>query len=406
VPTARSIIIAGAGIGGLTAALALARKGFQVTVFEQAERLEEAGAGIQLSPNATRVLLELGLGERLQPLVVSPTAVVVRAAWSSQEIVRIPLGETARARYGAPYWVIHRADLQAALAEATRANPDITVTLGTAVEDFGAHSNGVTVQIRRKGSPAGERRGAALVGADGLWSRVRAQSGDRRAPRFRRRTAWRATLPSGAVGADLREPFVQLWLGVDGHLVHYPVKAGALINIVGIASDDWQGPGWSEASSREDVLSRFSRWSWTTPARDLLAIPERWLKWALYDLAPLPLRGTGPVALIGDAAHPMLPFLAQGAAMAIEDAAVLAEALSAAPQDPIAAMRAYEGLREARTARMQRGASRLGRVYGLSGAAAAVRNAVMRGLGGARLLAGQDWIYTYERKTDKPPSGG
>jgi salicylate hydroxylase len=188
--------------------------------------------------------------------------------------------------------------------------------------------------------------------------------------------------------------------------VHYPVRAGALINIVGIASDDWQGPGWSEASSREDVLSRFSRWSWATPARDLLAIPERWLKWALYDLAPLPLRGTGPVTLIGDAAHPMLPFLAQGAAMAIEDAAVLAEALSAAPQDPIAAMRAYEGLREARTARMQRGASRLGRVYGLSGAAAAVRNAVMRGLGGARLLAGQDWIYTYDRKTDKPPSGG
>ncbi|MGP0089972.1 MAG: FAD-dependent monooxygenase [Xanthobacteraceae bacterium] len=403
-PGSRTIIVAGAGIGGLTAALALARNGFSVVVVEQAERLEEAGAGIQLSPNATRVLLELGLGERLRPRVVSPAAVLVRAAWSSQEIVRIPMGETALKRYGAPYWVVHRADLQAALAEATGASPNITMMLGAAVEDFGAYSNGVTVNVRGKGQQFREQRGIALVGADGLWSRVRVQTGHRRPPRFRRRTAWRATLPADAVGPEFREPLVHLWLGADGHLVHYPVKAGALINIVGVVSDDWQKPGWSEAGSREEVLSRFSRWSWATPARDLLALPERWLKWALYDLPPSPLRGTGPVTLLGDAAHPMLPFLSQGAAMAIEDAAVLAEALKACPQDPTAAMRAYEDLRGARTARMQRSARRMGRVYGLAGPAAAVRNAVMQGLGGARLLAGQDWIYTYDWKNDKPPT--
>jgi salicylate hydroxylase len=404
VPTSRTIIIAGAGIGGLTAALAIARKGFSVTLIEQAERLEEAGAGIQLSPNATRILLALGLGDRLRSLVVSPAAVLIRAAWSSQEIVRIPLGAVALARYGAPYWVIHRADLQAALAEAAAANPDITMMLGATVEDFGAYGHGVTVHVREKGSQVRERRGVALVGADGLWSRVRAQTGDHRPPRFHRRTAWRATLPRDAVGDEFREPFVHLWLGADGHLVHYPVKAGALINIVGIVSDDWQKPGWSEAGSRDEVLSRFSRWAWATPARDLLAIPERWLKGALYDRPPLPLRGTGPVTLLGDAAHPMLPFLAQGAAMAIEDAAVLAEALKSCPHDPTAAMRTYERLRGTRTARLQRSARRMGRVYELAGPGAAIRNAAMLGLGGARLLAGQDWIYTYDWKTDKPPA--
>jgi salicylate hydroxylase len=404
VPTSRTIIVAGAGIGGLTAALALARKGFSVALIEQAERLEEAGAGIQLSPNATRVLLALGLGDRLRPLVVSPAAVLIRSAWSSREIVRIPLGEAALTRYGAPYWVIHRADLQAALAEAAGASPDITMMLGATVEDFGAYGHGVTVHVREKGSQVRERRGVALVGADGLWSRVRAQIGDRRAPRFRRRSAWRATLPADAVGREFREPFVHLWLGADGHLVHYPVKAGALINIVGIVSDDWQKPGWSEASSREEVLSRFSRWAWATPARDLLAIPERWLKSALYDLSPLPLRGTGPVTLLGDAAHPMLPFLAQGAAMAIEDAAVLADSVQACPHDLTAAMRAYERLRGARTARAQRSARRMGRVYELAGPGASIRNAVMLGLGGATLLAGQDWIYTYDWKTDKAPA--
>jgi salicylate hydroxylase len=404
VPSLRTIIVAGAGIGGLTAALALARKGFSVAVVEQAERLEEAGAGIQLSPNATRVLLALGLGERLRPLVSIPAAVLVRSAWSSREIVRIPLGETALTRYGAPYWVIHRADLQMALAEAAGASPDITVTLGVALEDFGAYSNGVTVHLRGKDSQTYERRGIALVGADGLWSRVRARSVGGRPPRFRHRTAWRSTLPADAVSREFREPFVHLWLGADGHLVHYPVKAGALINIVGIVSDEWQKPGWSEASSRDDILSRFSRWSWATPARDLLATPERWLKWALYDLPPFPIRGTGPVTLLGDAAHPMLPFLAQGAAMAIEDAAVLADALTSSPQDPAAAMRAYEGLRSARTARAQRSARHMGRLYELPGPGAVVRNAVMQSLGGARLLAGQDWIYTYDWKADKPPA--
>jgi len=393
--SARHVIVAGAGIAGLTAALALARAGLRVSVLEQAAKLEETGAGIQLSPNATRVLIALGLRERLAPSVMAPQAIRVMAGGSGREIVRIPLGSDAERRYGAPYWTIHRGDLQAALAAAAQSEQDIEIRLDTRVEDFATHVNGITVQARH-GQRVVDERGVALIGADGVWSTLSTQLQGRRPPRYRNRTAWRTLVPASAVPEEFRAPLVHLWLGPEAHLVHYPVKAGRLINIVGIVHDEWKEVGWSAPGNRAEILRHFARWSWADRARDLLAIPDQWLKWALYDRAASFHGGVGPVTLIGDAAHPMLPFLAQGAGMAIEDAAVLADMLGKYLDDPCDALRAYEGARHHRTARAQQASRRQGRIYGLSGPEAFVRNLAMRAMGGEKLRARYDWLYDWQ----------
>ena len=391
-PSARPVIIAGAGIGGLTAALAIAQRGLPVTIFDQAERLEEVGAGIQLSPNASRVLLGLGLGERLQRHVVVPEELRVMTAESARVLARAPLGDAAAQRYGAPYWVIHRGDLQAALLEALRAHPDITLHLGARVDDFAPDDDeGVTVGVLAPDRY--QYRALALIAADGLWSRLRARLGHRDAPRFARHTAWRALADAGAVEADLRAPAVNLWLGGDAHLVHYPVRGGRLVNVVAIVRDDWREPGWSAPGERTDILARYRAGRWPAAARAILAAPRQWHKWALYDRAPLAVWGEGPVTLLGDAAHPMLPYLAQGAAMAIEDAAVLACALSERRDDPAGALRGYERQRHWRTARAQRAARRNGAVYHLAGAAALMRRLALAAMGGRRLLTRYDWLY-------------
>jgi salicylate hydroxylase len=395
VATSRTIIIAGAGIGGLTAALALAQRGFRIILVDQTARLEETGAGIQLSPNATRVLCDLGLEARLKTRAIAPEAVEV-ASGAGARLARIPLGETVVKRHGAPYWAIHRGDLQTVLAEAAHGHPDITIKLGSRLEDFVLHPNGISVACRR-GADAADERGIALVGADGLWSTLRPRLGHEQTPVFRERTAWRALIPAAEVEPDFRRNVVRLWLGPDAHLVHYPVKAGTLINVIAIVGDRWAEPGWSAAGEREDLLAGFPRERWAAAPRSLVERPQHWLKWALYDLAPLKrLRGrhaAQPVTLLGDAAHPMLPFLAQGAAMAIEDAAVLAACLARAGDDLAAGMRRYEAARRSRTRKVQRAARRNGAVYHHAGAKAAMRNLYMRAVGGQGLLRRYDWLY-------------
>ena len=307
-PASRTVIVAGAGIAGLTAALALARNGFRAVVLEQAERLEETGAGIQLSPNATRTLIDLGLGERLRPHVVAPLALRVLNAKNGREIVRMPLGDSAEQRYGAPYWSIHRGDLQAALSSAVAENLDISLRLGVRVEDFVAHDNGVTVSARGR-SGIWHERGDAVIAADGLWSVMRARMGYREPPRFAGRTAWRALLPAKQAPPEFRAPLVHLWLGREAHIVHYPVKDGALINIVVIINDDWNAPGWSAPAQRDELLPRLSVERVAPQVLGLINQPQAWLKWALFDRRPLLNWSQGAVALIGDAAHPMLPYL-------------------------------------------------------------------------------------------------
>jgi salicylate hydroxylase len=361
-------------------------------VLEQSERLEAAGAGIQLSPNAVRVLLALGLGERLKLRVTLPGAVLVMSGASGREIVRVPLGARAESQYGAPYWVIHRADMQAALVEAIEQTPDVTLRLGAGVEDFAVDAKGVTVQARTS-CGAIDERGIALVGADGLWSTVGARLGQHTRPRFCQRSAWRAVVPADRVSEPFRAPLIFLWLGPDAHLAHYPVNNGRAINIVAIVRDAWQQPGWSSEGQSAELMVRFGGWA---PApRGLLAVPERWLKWALFDRPRLRCWSDGPITLLGDAAHPMLPFLAQGGAMAVEDAAVLAECLGAV-DEPRTALAAYEQLRQQRTARAQRAARINGIAYHLKGPAAFLRDLALRAGGGESLLRRYDWLYGWQ----------
>ncbi|HZP78649.1 MAG TPA: FAD-dependent monooxygenase [Pseudolabrys sp.] len=396
--SARTVIIAGAGIGGLTAALSLAKRDLISLVLEQADRLEEAGAGLQLAPNATRILIDLGLRPLIERTALVPQAIRVMSARFAREVVRIPLGAAVEARYGAPYWIMHRADLQAALAEAVRGRQEITLKLDARVEDFAVHSNGVTVQWRSAGQ-VGDDTGIALVGADGIWSSVRARLRRDPAPKFRNRTAWRALVPTESVIPEFREPLVHLWLGQDAHVVHYPVKGGALINIVVIVQDQWRQQGWTSAGESEELLRHFSRWDWAQAPRDLLSLPERWQKWALFD-RPRPHRGgRGPVTLLGDAAHPMLPFLAQGAGTAIEDGPVLADALANNLERPTRALRRYERTRRPRTTKVQRASRRQARIYGMSGPEGYLRNLFMRARGGDSLLKRYDWLYNWRPPT-------
>jgi salicylate hydroxylase len=387
-----AILIAGAGIGGLTAALALAQRGIGVRLFDQAEKLEEAGAGIQLSPNATRVLIALGLADRLEPAIVEPAAIHLRSGHSGRKIATLPLGATLSARYGAPYWVIHRADLQKVLLEAVAAEPRITLTLGAKVDDFALDAAGVRARINCGGAVR-EHRGSALIGADGLWSTIRARLSGSKSPRFADRVAWRTVVPAEVVEPQYLEPVVNLWLGTGWHLVHYPIRAKAAVNIVWVMRDTWESAAWTANVDRSDLFARSSRLP--RQARIFVQATGDWQKWTLCDRAPSWSWGKGLVSLIGDAAHPMLPFLAQGAATAIEDAAVLAQELSRSPADPAGSLRRYEQARQTRTARIQRAARRNDFTYHLREPAASIRDMILRGLGGERLLAQHDWIYQW-----------
>jgi len=392
----RTVIIAGGGIGGLTAALALARCGFRVTVLEQAPRLEETGAGIQLSPNATRTLIGLGMEEALRPLAVVPNELRVMNAGTGREIVRMPLGTFAEGRYGAPFWLFHRGDLLGALAGAASRQLGITIKLDRQVQDYVIHPNGITVSSLTATGIADER-GFAVLAADGLWSSLRRQVGDPAPPRFTGRSAWRGNIPAREVRAEFREPAVYLWIGPDAHLVHYPVKAGQLINIV-VVTADRSGivpPERSKAATPGDLMSCLSDGDWAMPARTLVRLPAAWQKWPLYDRPPLKRWSSGPVGLLGDAAHPTLPYLAQGAAMAIEDGAVVANCFARHPDDPARALQAYCSARRGRTRKVQLLSVRNGARYHFGRSRAWFRNAAMRALGGIGLLNHYDWIYRW-----------
>ena len=394
----RTIVIAGAGIGGLTAALALAARGFRIVVLEKAERLEEVGAGLQLSPNASRVLVELGLTERLKLRAVVPEAVSIMSARAGGELLRMPLGEAAANRAGAPYWVVHRADLQAALAGAVSDHPDIELKLGATFEDVAPHAKGLTV-VHRSGTIRRSDLASALIGADGIWSTVRQQLFPEVRPRFSGLIAWRGTLDATQLPKDYTARRVQLWMGQNAHLVAYPIAGGRQINVVAVLPGTWNRPGWSTPGDPFEVMDAFAAPRWPPTARMMLAAVDSWRKWALFGVPEGCPWNKDSVALLGDAVHGMLPFAAQGAGMAIEDAAVLARELSLEAAESAvgiaAALKQYGRARQARVRQVQRTARQQGRIYHLGGPLALARDLAIRALGPERMLARQDWIYSW-----------
>jgi salicylate hydroxylase len=386
-----AILIAGAGIGGLTTALALAGKGFEVVVAERAPLLEEAGAGLQLSPNASSVLIGLGLKSSLEACAIAPDAVSVMSGPRGSELVRLPLD---RSNAAAPYWVLHRADLQAALAAQASQHPLIELRLGCELENFATSADSVVVNLRQ-GTMQQRETVAALIGADGLWSAVRRQLDPATQPGFTGLIAWRGTIEDH-MPLDRRQlPHVQLWMGSNAHLVTYPMAHGQQTNVVAISSGQWHDQGWSVPATAAEASAAFTASRWSEPARAIIASVSQWRKWALFTL-PAPTTWTdGRVALLGDAVHAMLPFAAQGAGMAIEDAAVLAGCLSEGAEDIATALRRYADLRRERVARVQNLAQRNGRIYHLAGPAATARDLAMKLLGGHRLVARQNWIYDW-----------
>lgn len=393
----RTIVVAGAGIGGLTAALALAAQGFRVVILEKAERLEQAGAGLQLSPNASRLLVELGLQKRLAACAVTPESINIMSAREGGEIARLPLGEAANFRAGAPYWVVHRADLQGALQAHVNDNSDIELRLGCQFEDVTSHAKGLTV-VQRSGNSRHQELAVALIGADGIWSTVRHHLFPEVQPQFSGLIAWRGTLDATALPREYTSPRVQLWMGPKAHLVAYPISGARRINVVAIVPGTWNRPGWSAPGDANEIKAAFSQ-QWPATARMLIGAIDEWRRWALFTVPDIGQWSDGAIALLGDAAHAMLPFAAQGAGMAIEDAAVLAKALSESTGENTAgipaALKRYGRLRRARVLRVQRAARRSGQIYHLTGPLALARDLSIKALGPDRMLARQDWIYDW-----------
>lgn len=386
------IIVAGAGVGGLSAALALANAGLSSIVLERAPALAEFGAGLQLGPNATRRLARWGALERLTETATAPQAVDLRSGRDGAVVSTVPVGD-AKTRWGSPYLLSHRADLLRALADAAAASPRIEVRLGCSVEGWHASIDGVTVHLEGRS----DLRGAALIGADGLRSRVRdglalAQPDG---PRYTGRTAWRALLPAAAVPEALLAPRAGLWLGPGAHFVSYPLRRASVLNAVAIVEDEWtdlDAPDfWSAHGDPAFLASRFQGWCDTI--RGLVADAPEWRRWPLYERRAVPVWARGRVAVLGDAAHAMAPFLAQGAAQAIEDADALGKAFAGSADDPAAALAAYQKVRTGRANRVQRASRLQGFVYHLSGPAAFARDATMRAIGPEGMARASDWIY-------------
>jgi salicylate hydroxylase len=387
---ATSLLVAGGGIGGLATALACAQSGCSVQLLEQADAFGEVGAGVQLGPNVVRLLQQWGLGQALARVAAFPAELQVRSAPSGLVLGVLPLGQRAVQKYGAAYATVARADLHALLLEAVRQQSTVALHLGQRVAAIDTTPASVTVQTVQGGGFCAD----ALVGADGVWSWVRQQVFGSTSARATGHVAYRAMVRQSDLPSALRSQVVTAWLGPRFHAVQYPVKGGEWLNVVVIVQGKLPGDvrGWDHSAVAEDLQQRVH--SACPQLRALLAVVGTWRLWPLYDRPPMGSAAEqvqGRVALLGDAAHPMLPYLAQGAGMAIEDAYVLAQSLAAPSASVPQALERYAALRWQRNARVQARAARNGRIFHLMGPMRWGRDAALALLG-ARLLD-VPWLY-------------
>jgi salicylate hydroxylase len=392
----KQVVIAGGGIGGLAAAVACAQRGVPAQLLERAAQLSEVGAGIQIGPNVTRILQAWGLGAALSQVAAFPKFLQARDAHTGQVLGSLRLGERAQALYGAPYATIHRGDLQSLLHVAAQA-AGVDVNLNQTVKGWRETPEGLQVDTANCAS----LKASALIGADGVWSAVRQQLLGDAPARFTGHLAYRALVAQADLPAHLRSDQVTVWMGPRLHVVHYPVRSGQWLNLVAIVHGDKpaQAEAWDAAGHAQALMQAMG-----AVGRDLherLASVTVWRQWALHDRAPMSApsqMAQGRVALLGDAAHPMRPYLAQGAGMAIEDAQVLAQSLSTGSASVVQQLQAYAVQRWARNARVQTRAIRNGHIFHATGPVALGRNLSMR-LMGERVMD-VSWLYA-----DGPISG-
>jgi len=384
------VLIAGGGIGGLATAIALGRRGIDAEILERSAFSEETGAGIQLGPNATRALSALGVLDAIEPHAFRPEAISIYDGISGRKLSSVPLGKATEQRYGAPYLTLHRADLHAGLRAVAESLAPLVLRPGFGVTAIDAQGGDV---VARAGDGS-EAKGASLIGADGLWSAVRPLIMPEARLRFTGASAWRARLPRSSLPSPFDAPVVGLWLGPGSHLVHYPVCGGDDLNIVAVTEGGAARQGWNQSGSAETLLAGFTRW--TKDSKSLLERAATWRNWSLYRLTGLRRFSEGRIALLGDAAHPVLPYLAQGAALAIEDAVVLAACIAASPGDAPSAFRRYERLRRPRASHVQRLSRRFGWLYHMSGPLRLARNLVLARRSEETALQRLDWLYRNE----------
>lgn len=389
----KKIVIAGAGIGGLCAALALARRGFEVAVYEQSLQLGEVGAGLQLSPNAMHVLQALGINEQVTAKAFRPKSAVMRHYQTGNTYFTVPLGDIARQKYAADYLHIHRADLHAALVQACE-EMNVSIHLAHALQSYKQTPQNLTIQFDNGQSLEAD----LLIGADGIKSKVQACMLGQIPAQFTGQVAWRGVIEANKVPKGLIKPNANLWVGPGKHFVSYYLRGGDLINFVAVQErSDWKKESWNEPGDVSELQETFA--GWHPEVTELLAVTEQCFLWALYGRAPLKKWIDGKVALLGDACHPMLPFLAQGAAMAIEDSYTLAHCL-ASQTNTQTALQNYQNIRLPRTSNIQLNARKNASLYHMSSPIEQAKLAVLLGLSrlglSDRVAANKlDFIYAY-----------
>ncbi len=385
-------VIAGGGIGGLAMARALALNGLSSIVLEQAPEFGEIGAGIQLGPNVDRMFERLQVRPEMRDIAYYPENLIMMDSVTGEEVTRLPLGDGYRAFYGGPYGVIHRADLHTVLLEACRSMPDlIDLRAGTRVTGYTDNGGSVSVETES----AGAIEGTALVGADGLWSKIRPTIVDDGDPIVSGHIAYRAVLPIDDVPEILERYMNQvvLWAGPKNHLVHYKLRRGELFNIVAVFHSDRYVEGWDSHGDPEELFKRFAG---TAPeVQALLDKIETWRMWVLCDRLPVREWSKGRVTLLGDAAHPMLQYLAAGAGMAMEDAVCIADTLKANDGDIEKTFLEYPEARYLRTGRVQTTARYYGDIYHAAGVVRELRNMALSGRDPEAAYQGMAWLYKY-----------